>query len=82
MMRIQECFDAAYAQMPESKTIVKSVLTMAVASVALNAIASLETASAGPIAYAACVAACAGMFPPAALACVAACQPILYAPTP
>lgn len=70
---IKTSCEAIYDNLPTKKTIVKSALAIATSAVAVEAIASLTVASAGPITYALCVAACATAAPPALPACLAAC---------
>lgn len=72
-MRIQEVAQTAYSYVPPAEKMVKSALVMATSAVALEALASLTGADAGPITYALCIAACAGSAPPALPFCLAAC---------
>lgn len=62
-----------YDNLPSQKTVVKSALAVATSAIAVEALASLTMASAGPVTYAACVAACSFAAPPAMAACLAAC---------
>lgn len=63
--------------------ITAACITLAPALAAIHMISSLPTAEAGPVAYAACMAACSaatgGAFIPV---CAAVCAPTLAAPTP
>jgi hypothetical protein len=66
-----------YDYLPSQANIAKSVLTVTVASIALNALASLPGAEAGPVTYTACAAVCATLLPPAIPVCLAGCLPSL-----
>ncbi len=62
--------------------VAKNVKIMAIGTVAILALANLPMADGGPVAYAACMAAClAGTFG-FVPACVILCAPLLLAPTP
>lgn len=81
-MKIDSAVNAIYQHLPTKEVVAKSAATMFVTAVAVEALSSLGGAEAGPIAYNACIAACAGLFPPAVPICVQACLPLFFAPTP
>jgi len=75
--RVQESLtsssiDKAIGYLPNARTVAKAVGTMAIATVALEAMSQM-TVSAGPVTYGLCVAACAFSAPPALPFCLAAC---------
>ena len=76
-MKVQEtmisAYETIYNNLPSGNKMVKTALTMATSAVALEALASLTGADAGPITYGLCVAACTASAPPALPACLAAC---------
>jgi len=72
-MKIQEAFQTAYSYIPPAEKIVKSALVMATSTVAIEALAHLTGADAGPVTYGLCIAACSSAAPPALPACLAAC---------
>lgn len=81
-MKVTEALQTAYEYVPPADKVVKSALTLATTAVALEAIASLAGAEAGPITYALCIAACTASAPPALPACLAACAIGLGLPCP
>lgn len=73
MMKINEYTQNMSIYMPSAKTVAKCAATVGVAAVALNALASIPAADAGPITYSACVTACTALLVPAIPACLASC---------
>lgn len=65
------------------KQFMTNVAKVALPAIALVSLAYANSAEAGPIAYAACIASCsAGTFGIGTPACLAGCLPLLMAPTP
>jgi hypothetical protein len=76
-MRIESSICAIYDYMPTGKSVAKTMLTMATAAIALEAISYIPAAAAGPITYGLCIGGCAFATPPALPFCLAACAPSL-----
>lgn len=75
--KVEGLSEKAIGMLPNARTVCKAVGTMAVATLAIEALSDM-TVSAGPVTYALCVAACDLIGTPAALPmCVAACMPTL-----
>jgi hypothetical protein len=75
-----------YAALPDShslRRIVDNIGKVAIPGIILYGLASIPAASAGPVAYAVCTAACMALASPIFMpACIMACLPLLTAPTP
>lgn len=76
-MIVENALKSVYQHFPTSSKILKCTLTMATAAIALEALSAMPSAAAGPLTYAACVAACAFSAPPVLPICLAACAPSL-----
>lgn len=74
---IQQAATYAYDCLPTKETTAVALKTMVTTAVAMEALANLSGAEAGPITYAACVASCAFAAPPVVPFCLAACAPSL-----
>lgn len=76
-MRLESTFGGVYPIIPSAASLAKSAAVMAVTYLAIEAFNQL-TVEAGPISYAACVAACVptALAGPAAAICIAACAPL------
>ena len=70
-------YEALSNYLPSKQACAKAAAALVVSTVAIEALSNIPGAEAGPVTYAACIAACGVATGPACASCLAACLPLL-----